>query len=106
MSNRRWVPELARLSMRLTPRTSTTTLSKLYLHDNCWCGGNHMKSRSVGLVVVLLIFILSCGDVWAQATAQISGTAKDQSGAVLPGVEVRVTQTDTGIIRDTITNET
>src|SRR5688572_24207700 len=44
--------------------------------------------------------------VWAQATAQISGTVRDQTGAVLPGVEVTVTNTDTGIIRNTITNET
>ena len=65
-----------------------------------------MKVRAVKLVVVLFIFVLSCADVWAQATAQISGTAKDQSGAVLPGVEVRVTQTETGIVRDAITNET
>src|SRR5689334_23800793 len=43
---------------------------------------------------------------WAQATAQISGTARDQSGAVLPGVEIIATQTDTGITRQTITNET
>src|SRR5438093_3759396 len=64
-----------------------------------------MKGGSLGLVV-LFIFVLSCGDAWGQATAQISGTAKDQSGAVLPGVEVLVTQTDTGVTRDTITNET
>ena len=42
----------------------------------------------------------------AQATAQISGTVKDQSGAVLPGVEVTATQTDTGVSRDAVTNET
>jgi carboxypeptidase family protein len=65
-----------------------------------------MKGRALVLVIVLFAFIVSCGDVWAQATAQISGTAKDQSGAVLPGVEVRATQTETGIVRDTITNET
>src|SRR5262249_29707777 len=43
---------------------------------------------------------------WAQGTAQISGTVKDQSGAVLPGVEVTATQTDTGIARSAVTNET
>src|SRR5712691_3293671 len=44
---------------------------------------------------------------WAQATtAQVSGTVKDQSGAVLPGVEVTVTQTATGSKRSTVTNET
>jgi hypothetical protein len=44
--------------------------------------------------------------VWAQATAEISGTARDQSGAVLPGVEITATQTDTGVTRNVITNET
>src|SRR5207249_4905043 len=50
--------------------------------------------------------VLSCSLVWAQATAQISGTARDQSGAVLPGVEIHVTQTETGVVRDAVTNET
>ncbi|MBI2149952.1 MAG: TonB-dependent receptor [Acidobacteria bacterium] len=44
-------------------------------------------------------------DAWAQGTAQISGTAKDQSGAVLPGVEITATQTDTGVSRNTVTDE-
>src|ERR1043165_6630453 len=48
----------------------------------------------------------TCVEVRAQATAQISGTVKDQSGAVLPGVEVTATQTQTSISRMTVTNET
>src|SRR4051794_21718652 len=48
---------------------------------------------------------LTCATLWAQATAQISGTAKDQSGAVLPGVEVTLTQTETGVARNAVTNE-
>src|SRR5439155_10800549 len=36
----------------------------------------------------------------------ISGTVKDSSGAVLPGVEITATQTDTGISRMAVTNET
>src|SRR5205823_4138154 len=44
---------------------------------------------------------------WAQSTtAQISGTVKDPSGAVLPGVEIDATQTATGGKRTAITNET
>src|SRR6188472_3680812 len=64
-----------------------------------------MKSALVCGLVMLMSF---CGatDVWAQATAQISGTVRDQSGAVLPGVEVTATQTDTGIARSAVTNET
>ena len=33
----------------------------------------------------LLLSVLTCSSAWAQATAEVSGTAKDQSGAVLPG---------------------
>jgi hypothetical protein len=56
----------------------------------------------------LLFGALSCGAVWAQAvsTAQISGVVKDQTGAVLPGVEVNMTQTETGLKRTALTNET
>ena len=53
-----------------------------------------------------LVLLLGCVRLWGQATAQISGTVRDQSGAVLPGVEVTVTQTDTGIGRSALTNET
>jgi hypothetical protein len=65
-----------------------------------------MKSTVRCLSVVLLVFVLSSSVAWAQATAQISGAVRDQSGAVLPGVEITVTQTDTGITRSAITNET
>ena len=57
-------------------------------------------------VAVLTMAVLSCGTVWAQATAQISGTVTDQTGALLPGVEVTGTQTDTGLRRSAVTNET
>src|SRR5436190_9959327 len=54
-------------------------------------------------------FLFSCAAwtaVWAQSTAQLSGTVKDQSGAVLPGVEIKATQTATGLERSVLTNET
>src|SRR5687768_4901058 len=59
-----------------------------------------------GLFMALIVSALGCGSVWAQATAQISGSVRDQTGAVLPGVEITATQTETGISRNTITNET
>jgi hypothetical protein len=65
-----------------------------------------MKRILFALLVVGLGTALSCGSVWAQATAQITGTVKDQSGAVLPGVEITATQTETGVARTTVTNET
>src|SRR5204863_2192609 len=62
-------------------------------------------------VFTILFFLIGgigtmSGRLWAQATAQISGIVQDQSGAVLPGVEVTVTQTETGIRRNAVTNET
>src|SRR5215475_4334610 len=65
-----------------------------------------MKHVVTVLGIALLICALSSANAWAQATAQISGTVHDQSGAVLPGVEVTATQTETGIARNTVTNET
>ena len=50
-----------------------------------------------------LIFVLASGIAWAQATAQLSGTVRDESGLVLPGVTVTVTQTDTGFTRTAVT---
>src|SRR5437016_7888316 len=65
-----------------------------------------MKRTWIALLVGLLGSAMTCASVWAQATAQISGAVRDQSGAVLPGAEVTATQTDTGIVRTAVTNET
>src|SRR5438132_9251646 len=65
-----------------------------------------MKHIVIALSLVFLGMGISCTKVWAQATAQISGTIRDQSGAVLPGVEVIATQTETGLARSTVSNET
>ena len=65
-----------------------------------------MKRFVIAASIGLLAFLFGSAPVWAQATAQINGTVRDQSGAVLPGVEVTVTQTETGIARNAITDET
>ena len=52
-----------------------------------------------------LILLLTAGIAWAQGTAQLNGTVRDSSGGVLPGVTVTVTQTDTGLVRTTVTDE-
>src|SRR6266550_3617304 len=53
-----------------------------------------------------LILLLMVSTAWAQGTAQLSGTIRDDSGGVLPGVTVTVTQTNTGLVRTTATDET
>src|SRR5262245_4288131 len=59
----------------------------------------------VYVTAVVLMFSLS-GFAQTVAVSQISGTVRDQSGALLPGVEVRVTLTETGATRSALTNET
>src|SRR5688572_4947400 len=58
------------------------------------------------IATALMFFSLGCVTVFAQSTAQVNGNVKDQSGAVLPGVEVALTQTDTGARRTALTDET
>ena len=55
--------------------------------------------------LILLLTLLTAGAAWAQATAQLSGTVRDESAAVLPGVTVTVRQTDTGLVRTAVTDE-
>jgi Carboxypeptidase regulatory-like domain/TonB dependent receptor len=63
-------------------------------------------TRTISVIAAgLLVSMLFSADAAAQATAQISGSITDGSGAVLPGVTVTVTQAETGIARTTVTNE-
>ena len=64
-----------------------------------------MQSFRTSLVGALMV-LLSTTSVWAQlSTAQLSGRVTDESGAVLPGVTVTATQTDTGLTRSITTDD-
>ena len=58
--------------------------------------------RRVCAVAFSLVF--TAGFAWAQATAELAGRVTDESGAVLPGVTVTATQTDTGFSRSAVTD--
>lgn len=62
----------------------------------------------IGRVFLLGVMYLALtgGVVWAQATAELNGQVTDESGAVLPGVTVTATQTNTGFMRAVVTEET
>jgi Carboxypeptidase regulatory-like domain len=63
-------------------------------------------NRIMTALLTIVLTLALGAPVWAQATAEISGTVRDQTGAVLPGVEVTARQTDTGVSRNTVSNET
>ncbi len=52
----------------------------------------------------LIGLLLAASYVWAQSTAQISGTVKDQTGAVISAAQVSAIGTDTGLKRSTMTD--
>ena len=58
-----------------------------------------LRAWSIGAVVLLL----TSGVAFAQATAELNGRVTDESGAVLPGVTVTATQTETGFTRTAVT---
>src|SRR5580698_161696 len=68
-----------------------------------------MNSRSVKLALFLLLVICvgSALPMWAQSTSTgtIAGSITDQSGAVVPGATVVVTDTTTNVTRATTTNK-
>ena len=57
---------------------------------------------------VLILLLVAFTNVWAQTvgTAQMNGSVKDPGGLALPGVTITVTQTDTGLTRTAVTDET
>ena len=59
-----------------------------------------LRALFSGLIIVLLTATASM----AQATAEITGSVKDSSGAVLPGANVTATQTATGFKREAVTD--
>ncbi|HTC34946.1 MAG TPA: TonB-dependent receptor [Bryobacteraceae bacterium] len=58
-----------------------------------------MKRISTTLFVPVCLFFALGLALFAQSLSQISGTVKDASGSAIPGAQITVTQTDTGVTR-------
>jgi hypothetical protein len=64
-----------------------------------------MRRLYTDLCLAALSLLLTSAIAFAQlSTAQLSGRVTDESGAVLPGVTVTATQTDTGLSRSDVTD--
>ena len=62
-----------------------------------------MMKRSALLAVILLSI---CQFLYSQANGSFSGTVADKSGSVIANATVKVTSTQTGLVRDTKTDDT
>jgi hypothetical protein len=57
-------------------------------------------------LIFATVLLLASSAAWAQITrATIAGAVTDETGALIPGVEITVTNTDTGISRSTVSND-
>jgi hypothetical protein len=67
------------------------------------------RSKWTGPWIYAFAFVLALplfgGNAWAQAAASITGQVKDPSGAVIVGATVTVKDTDTGLTRSVMSNE-
>jgi len=65
-----------------------------------------MTRRIAGTTLAFLVLLLATGTVqlWGQAvaSAQISGLVADPSGAAVPSAKITATQTETGLVRTTL----
>ena len=61
-----------------------------------------MVRRFLSLLVIALVLPSAMASAQTVAVAQLSGTVLDDSGAALPGVDVTVTQIDTGMTRSAV----
>src|SRR5262245_834347 len=63
--------------------------------------------KRVAFLTVVLLYCVVCVSSFAQTSnASVSGFVQDASQAVVPGVSVTATNTQTGVVSRTITNET
>jgi Carboxypeptidase regulatory-like domain/TonB-dependent Receptor Plug Domain len=62
-----------------------------------------MKKHLV-LAIAILLGALSAGSLFAQDTGELTGTVRDNSGAVVQGAEVKIVGTAGGLERTTTTN--
>ena len=62
------------------------------------------KGQATGAVLLVAIVLVFSAGAFAGVTASISGTVKDQSGAIVSGAAVTATNVDTGVATTQTTN--
>ena len=65
------------------------------------CGSDNAGENMKLNVRIALLALFATTTLWGQAvsTSQISGIVRDQTGAVIPGAQVKATETETGLVR-------
>ena len=70
--------------------------------SDCKGWTDQVSDVSAGRFILMMVLVLACGRGWAQTTGSLLGLITDQNGAVVPSATVRVTDTDTGFTKNTV----
>jgi len=70
--------------------------------SRAFCLAKGVGCLLTGLCLVVLVSLSASGPLWAQATATITGTATDASGAALVGAKIQATNEATNVSRSTV----
>lgn len=99
-----WVYTLSRRKPKMEIPDDLVSLTRVKLSNTQFDTEEAKVKTSIGIA---LVCFLSCSVVWGQAisNARISGMVQDPSGSVVPGAEVRVTQTDTNAVRTAVSGD-
>ncbi len=65
-----------------------------------------MRQARYRFLLLPLFFLLACVSVFAQANSEVTGIVTDQTGAVVAGANVTLTDPDTGFTRTTVSGPT
>ncbi|MFC5861380.1 TonB-dependent receptor [Acidicapsa dinghuensis] len=65
-----------------------------------------MRLAKYRFLIVPLLFVFVCIGAKAQQNSEIIGTVTDQTGAVVPGASLQLTQTETGFVYKAVSNDT
>src|SRR5215510_3606910 len=63
-----------------------------------------MRGKAI-LTALLFLSFFSISGFSQTSSAQLSGVVSDPSGALIPGVTITLTKTDTGVVLTTLSNE-
>src|ERR1700733_11498189 len=67
-------------------------------------GAVHLKHWALAVVLCVVALATGVQLAVAQQSATLSGTVNDNSGAGVAGAKVDLTNEDSGVVRDTVTN--
>src|SRR6185369_6929558 len=105
-----WVCELRSSRQAQSPQVSTLSpLSQILVKERISLMPTKPEriSRLVKLFLPLIVIFTLMGSVFAQAgsTGAISGTVRDEKGAIVPGAQVEVVNATTGVTERTVTTD-